>query len=306
MTRRSALHDGETDVGLARRRRRGELFSLRPGVYLSATHHEQVRHESRHRLLALATQWVVASDACFSHASAAVLHGIPLWSVPLDRVQMTRPGVNGGHRRKTLHVHMSRITDEDITVLDGIPVTTPARTVVDLARTVGFEQAVAIADAALFLGLTTTEELSAQVGRAARYRGIARARRVVSFADGRSESVGESRSRVLLTAAGVAPVDLQAVMRNERGGFLGRVDFLFAGRRTIGEFDGEMKYGRLSADPARTVFDEKVREDGLREAGFAVVRWTWRDLVDPAQLAARIRRAIPRQVGSGGTRAPVA
>ena len=207
---------------------------------------------------------------------------------------------------KALHMHMSRITDEDVTMLDGVPWTTPARTVVDLARTVGFEQAVAIADAALFRGLTTTEELSAQVARATRCCGIARARRVVSFADGRSESVGESRSRVLLTAAGVAPVDLQAVMRNERGGFLGRVDFLFAGRRTIGEFDGEMKYGRLWPIPRARSSTRRSAQDGLRDAGFAVVRWTWRDLADPAQLAARIRRAIPRQVGCGDTRAPVA
>ena len=189
---------------------------------------------------------------------------------------------------------MSRITDEDVAVHDGVPVTSPARTVVDLARSVGFEQAVVIADAALFQGLTTPAELSAQVDRAARYRGIARARRVVAFADGRSESVGESRSRVLLTAAGVAPDDLQVVLRNGRGGFLGRVDFVFSGGRTIGEFDGEMKYGRLTADPGRTVFDEKVREDRLRDAGFAVVRWTWRDLADPGLLAARIRRAALR------------
>ncbi|MGY1671234.1 hypothetical protein [Geodermatophilus sp. SYSU D00710] len=57
-----------------------------------------------------------------------------------------------------------------------------------------------------------------------------------------------------------------------------------------------MKYGRLlrpGQDPGDAVFDEKRREDAIRDEGWGVVRWTWADLV-PAVLGPRLRRALER------------
>ena len=69
-------------------------------------------------------------------------------------------------------------------------------------------------------------------------------------------------------------------------------DFAWPEQRTVGEFDGKIKYGRLRK-PGQTagdvVFDEKLREDAIRAQGWEVVRWTWADLRDFGPIAAHIR-----------------
>jgi hypothetical protein len=120
---------------------------------------------------------------------------------------------------------------------------------------------------------------------------------VVAFADGRSESVGESRSRVLLHKLGLAPSALQLRITDSEGSFLGRSDFAWEEQRVLGEFDGRIKYGRLlrpGQDPGDAVFEEKRREDAMRDAAWEVVRWTWSDLSVPAALGRRVQRALDR------------
>lgn len=66
-------------------------------------------------------------------------------------------------------------------------------------------------------------------------------------------------------------------------------------QRTVAEFDGKVKYGRLrrpGEDPGEAVFREKRREDAVRAADQAVVRWTWHDLDDFAPTAAHLRRTL--------------
>jgi hypothetical protein len=78
---------------------------------------------------------------------------------------------------------------------------------------------------------------------------------------------------------------------------VGRTDFCWEVHRTLGEFDGRIKYGRLlrpGQDASDVVFDEKRREDALRDLGWQVVRWTWDDLGSPSRLAERISRAFAR------------
>lgn len=75
------------------------------------------------------------------------------------------------------------------------------------------------------------------------------------------------------------------------------MDFAWPEHRTIGEFDGRVKYGRLlrpGEDAGEVVFREKVREDLLRDAGWQVVRWVWADLDRPHVVADRVRRAFRR------------
>jgi hypothetical protein len=65
--------------------------------------------------------------------------------------------------------------------------------------------------------------------------------------------------------------------------------------RTVGEFDGQVKYGRLlppGQEPGDAVFAEKIREDEIRATGLAVVRWTWGDLPRFETVAERLRRAV--------------
>ena len=119
----------------------------------------------------------------------------------------------------------------------------------------------------------------------------------MAFSDGRSESVGESRSRVLLHRWGVAPSALQFDVHRHDGSRIGRTDFAWEGRRVLGEFDGRIKYGRLlrpGQEAGDVVFEEKRREDAMRDEGWGVVRWVWADLGVPQRLAARVRRSLQR------------
>lgn len=254
-----------------------------------------------HRLQIEAAVRQLGPGAVVSHVSAAVIYGLPVWALPLERVHVTRDRSSGARRNRDVHVHAAALPVDDVTVVDGLTVTTPARTVVDIARSAGFEPAVALADAALARPdqdtppLVEPHELTTALGRAVRRPGAGAARRAVAFADGLSGSVGESRSRVAMAAAGLPVPALQWDVRGVSGMFLGRVDFAWPEYRTVGEFDGKIKYGRLlrpGQDPGEVVFQEKLREDAIRDEGWTVVRWIWPDLTRFDGIVARLLRTL--------------
>ena len=122
----------------------------------------------------------------------------------------------------------------------------------------------------------------------------------MAFADNRSESDGESRSRVILHKVGLALPTLQLPIGTALGDC--RVDFGWEEERVVGEFDGQVKYGRLlrpGQDPGQAVFDEKRREDAIRDENWGVVRWTWSELASPLRLGRRVERALERGPGVG-------
>ena len=191
-------------------------------------------------------------------------------------------------------VHSAHLEPDEITVIDGIRVTTVPRTVIDIARSSPFEQAVVVGDSALQKRMTTTAELREHLLRARKRPGVRAAAKVIDFVDGRSESVGESRARVAMHHSGMPTPELQANVFDDEGELIARVDFLFEELGVIVEFDGKIKYqkelrGNLSAE--EVVIAEKLREDRLRALGWVVVRITWADLENPQRLAARIHAA---------------
>ena len=130
---------------------------------------------------------------------------------------------------------------------------------------------------------------------------MAKARQSLEFLDPRSESVGESASRVAMWEVGVATPILQYEVLGFDGRFVGRSDFGWPEFRTLGEFDGRIKYGRLLKDgqtAGDVIVDEKRREDALRELGWQVVRWLWEDLRHPQALRERLERAFARGLAS--------
>jgi hypothetical protein len=279
---------------IARLTRTGELERVRRGAYAPLSTATDDRE--RHRRLVEATVRQTSDAAVVSHQSAAALHELPIWADGLTRVHLTRDRPTGAKVRRFVHQHSGPLTPAQITEMDGIRVTTLARTVVDLGRSLPFQRAVPVADAALAGGLLhdgLEQELVAAAGRT----GIGAARRTVAFSDGRSESVGESVSRVVLYRAGVAAPELQYEVCDRNGRLIGRADFCWAKERTLGEFDGKVKYGRL-LKPGQTasdvVYAEKLREDLLRDLGWQVVRWVWADLADPRALVERLERAFIR------------
>lgn len=297
LRRADAVRQGYSDAELARLVRRRELQRLQRGAYTVAPHELPTDAVARHAVVVRATLAGLRAPSVISSLSAAAVYALPIWGVRLDRVHVLRRPPAHGNGSSRLHVHVARLADEDRTVLDGVPVTTATRTVVDVARSAPFETAVVIADAALRLGLTSDARLRECLTRMGAVAGVRAAARVLVFADGLSESVGESRSRVLLHRLALPAPDLQVRVLRPDGSAIGRCDFGWQRHRTLGEFDGRIKYGRLlrpGQDPGDVVFAEKRREDDLREHRWEVTRWTWADLDRPSVIAARIRRAFLR------------
>src|SRR5690606_30204176 len=108
--------------------------------------------------------------------------------------------------------------------------------------TASFESAVVTADGALARPATSRQGLLTTFEQMRDWPGARAAGRVVSFADGRSESVGESRHRVQLDRIGLPAPELQVVIPGAARE--DRVDFFFRDCATVGEFDGREKYGR--------------------------------------------------------------
>lgn len=294
MTRADALGVGYSDVDIRTLLRRGEWHPLRRGVYLRTDPPPSA--EARHRLVVAAAMPTVSDRSAISHQSAAVLHGIPLWKVPRRRVHVTRAGFDSSRTTGTLYTHPAGPEFDTVTV-EGLPVVAAARTVLDIARTLPFEEAVVAADGALHREIVTPDELADELVATKGRTGAARAAAVIGFADGRSESVGESRSRVALRRAGLPMPDLQVRVFDCAGVEIARCDFGYAELRVAAEFDGFVKYGRLlrpGEEAGDVVFREKQREDRLRDAGWIVIRWVWDELGRPAVIVARVREALRR------------
>jgi hypothetical protein len=253
---------------------------------------------ARHRLAVIAAASQLGAGVVFSHVSAAVLHGLPLWATPLDRVHGTRHRRSGASISRHLHLHAAALDPDEIVVVDGVLVTSIARTLADLARLLPFEQALVPADAALHRHRVTRAELDATLDRAARRPGNPAARRVLAFARPGADSPGESRSRLAIHRAGLPDPALQHEVRAPDGRVLGQVDFWWEEFDTAGEFDGRVKYGRAlrpGQDPGEVVFAEKVREDAIRGDGHGMVRWVWSE-IDPFDgVARRLRAAFGRR-----------
>lgn len=289
---RELVTNGLTKLAISNEVRRGTLHRVRRGAYATRDDTDPAR---AHRRLLDATLAVTHPGAVVSHGSAAVLHGLPVPAAALDRVHLTRDRDGGGQRRRWVQVHGHHLDPEDVWQVDGLATTSPARTVVDLACGSRLPDAVAVGDAALGQG-AEVGDLLAVLARVGPRRGIATARRAIELLDARSESYGESVSRVLMAGRGLAPTP-QVLVYDRRGAFVGRVDFAWPELGVVGEFDGRVKYGRDLApkqDPTDVLWDEKLREDRLRELGWLVVRWTWADLQHPDEWLARLVRTLGR------------
>ncbi|MHB8275584.1 MAG: hypothetical protein ACYDC9_12635 [Dermatophilaceae bacterium] len=105
----------------------------------------------------------------------------------------------------------------------------------------------------------------------------------------RSESPGESRTRVILTGLGYTDVEPQARVTDGHGRIVARVD-LMVRRVLVVEFDGAVKYE--GAEGREALVAEKKREDLLRKLGYGIVALVWSDLADPARVQAKMLAEI--------------
>lgn len=276
--------------GLSRDVSDGRKVRLRRGVYVETPVWSALEPTAQAVLRMHALQAVSARPLVFSHWSAAVLHGLP---VPDDRLHTPMVTVPPGSGRAFVGALARDIElpQPSVTRIGGLLVTDLSRTVVDIAAAAPFRQAVAVADAALHLSpperrpaalLAMRDAWDAVPGRR-EYRKVAE---VLDFADGDTESVGESESRVTMRVLRLPKPVLQHEFWVGRR-LIARVDFWFPDYRTAGEMDGRGKYvdPRMNGgNAAQVVYAEKRREDEVRALDVRFVRWGWREATDPALL----------------------
>ncbi|MDJ0336491.1 hypothetical protein QMG83_14785 [Salinibacterium sp. G-O1] len=269
--------------------RRGELVKVGRGTYappVDSILPEQERTLQRYLVRMHAAQVVQPTPPIFSHRSAAMAWGLPAVEPLPPLLHVASGAAAGGRSTKQFTRHG---TDPgEVSVIDGLHVTSLQRTVIDVARTASFREAVCVADAALSgardaAGAVTRNPLSKaelfeELVSAGRGRGVAQARAVVDFADGASGSPGESCSRVGMHLLHLPPPILQQPFF-DRHGLIGYTDFWWKHHRLMGEFDGASKYTNpvylRGRSPARALADEKKREDRLRASGRGMSRWGW-------------------------------
>ena len=272
--------------------RAGALVRVRRGVYATRPAVESADGDSRqgHALHVAVARTAVGRHAVASHQSAAVLHGIDLLRKPADGVVwLTRPpGQKHGQQFEGIHLYSARLPEKHVTTLYGMRVTTATRTVVDLARSLTYMEGVVAVDSALRMGKTTDFGLADVLRSCARWPGSDRARRAADFGSADAESVLESCARVVFAEAGLPPPVLQAAIATADAEFIGRVDFCWPAYQVIAEADGMAKY-----EEPRRAREQIMRDIRLRDAGYKVVHFTWRELFDtPKRVIARIRTAF--------------
>jgi hypothetical protein len=293
-SRAQAMAAGYTQEQIRARLTDGRWERVRYGQYVERVDVSALvpwdQQTFRHRrLVHAAMNSMRRGSAVVSHHSALVLHGIPVWHADLAEVQLTRTSGRCGSKAGVRH-HQGILTPADTTEVDGLAVTSVARAVAETASTTSFEAAVVSTDAALRRRGVGVEEFRRLLTVTECWPGSPTIRAALTFADPLSESVGESRLRVLLHDEGLPRPILQAVFEDDAG-FVGRVDFYFPEYNTVVEFDGLLKYGDGSRE---ALIQEKIREDRLRALGLEVVRITWADLAHPARTAMRVRQAFSR------------
>lgn len=268
------------------RRARGVLIGLHRGVYA-------VGHRPRAReAWWLAAVLAAGPDAVLSGRSAAALwhlrHGDGARCEVTKASGVVRPGI---------HARCVALPGDERTVHDGIPVTTPMRTVLDLSAITdrrGLEKAMREAE---YLRLYDGFALVRLLKRHPRRRGTRTLRAIVAETDlgrDRTRSVMEERFLAFLDAHGLPAPEVNEEL--DVGRAQPEVDCHWPDQRLVVELDSR------AAHATRTAFEaDRTRDRRLLAAGWRVVRITWRELhLRPGEVAADLRgllAARPREPG---------
>ena len=293
--RREAVAHAVDDATLRRATRSGVLVRVRHGAYAFAAGWDDLDDRGRHVLRSRAAMRVLGDRVALSHHSASAVFDLDLWDVPLEQVHVTRLDGGAGRSEGDVRHHEALVLDSDLVRLHGAPVVRPVRAALESASLSGLERGLVTVDSGLRNGLFTAADLAAQHALMQSWPGAQHLHVVTRLADGRSGSVGESRSRYLFYIQRLPAPVLQFPVY-DGGRLVGISDFAWPGSGLLGEFDGRVKYGRLlrpGEDAGDAVFREKRREDLLRRlTGWRMVRLVWADLHSPERTAAWLRSEL--------------
>ncbi|MFU8814467.1 MAG: type IV toxin-antitoxin system AbiEi family antitoxin domain-containing protein [Pseudomonadales bacterium] len=258
--------------------RAGRLRRLHRGVFQVAAAGATPRAAEMAALLACGH-----SGSVISHRSAAQLWGLTV-DRPETRVDVTVAGRNPGRKPGIVIHRVAALDRRDVRKVDGVPTTAPARTLLDLAAVLSFDDLEAAYAETRGRGLVRHRDFPALLARNRGRRGAKALRRLLDFErdHGISRSQAERRFLALARAAGL----LAPKVNTRVGGF--EVDFMWPEQRVIVEVDGFAFHGD------RVAFErDRERDASLAALGCVVMRVTWQQLVGRREaVIARVASAL--------------
>jgi very-short-patch-repair endonuclease len=260
---------------------RGVLHVVHRGVY--AVGHRLLTRDG-HRMAAVLA---AGPGAVLSHRSAAALWGMRDTSRAAIEVTAAEKC-----RRPRIEAHRAVLLPDEVTVRRGIPVTTAARTLFDLATVLTPQQLEHAFNEAQVRRLTSPVSLADLLSRYPRRAGNAATRRVLAT----HAAMGETVTRSRLERRFLALIDAHALPRPRvnRIGDHGELDAMWEDARLVVELDGYATHGTRRAFEA-----DRARDRALQVAGWRVVRITWRQLTTDADTIARQLRILLRDTVPG-------
>jgi len=256
--------------------RTGRLHPVHRGVYMVG-----------HRAKTANAWWMAAvlaggDDAVLSHRSAAALHRIRQWARPSDDVTVPR----ALHRRGRIVWHRAALPDDEVTMTDGIPVTTPVRTIFDLAALLDrrqVERAMHEAEVRQLLDALSLRDLLARhpSARGAGTIEAILASKDCAFAYTRNDFEELFHSFLVDRGFPIPRFNVRIWLANRWI----EADAVWDEERVIAELDG-----RAVHNSDRNFDGDRARDRRLQAIGWRVARITWRQLNDePEEVEADLR-----------------
>jgi hypothetical protein len=195
--------------------------------------------------------------------SAAALHG-SLW---IDAKLPAELNHRSRHKTDGIMLHSDDLSDDERCLVRDVPATTPARTAFDLGRRKGLTTAVIRLDALLRATQLKSPDVELLIEHHRGARGVVQLREAIDLADAGAESPQETRTRLVLTAAGLRPERTQIEVFDGYGYFVGRIDMGWLRWRVGVEYEGAQHW----TDPAKRTRDiDRYAE--FEELGWRIIR----------------------------------
>lgn len=218
-------------------------------------------------------------NATLAGLSAAAVFGTR-WLDPTAPAEVVR---TRRHTQAGIIVHTYCLDDDDVTLVDGMRVTTPARTAFDIARSRDAREAVPILDALLRATRTTPADVADLGARKPRMPGVRDVLEMLELVDPGAESPQESRLRLIVVKAGLPKPETQIEFLH-----LGvRVDMGWPEWKVALEYDGVQHWN----DPRQRARDIE-RIELLEAEGWVVIRVSASMMRHPRQITERVRAKL--------------
>lgn len=263
------------------------LVTLRRGVYIERAGYLSMTANDQSLARAVAA-CLARPGSVISHHSAALVHDLPLvGSRPAEpALTIAIPGGVHGRRDRAGSLRAAWLPDWQVERRGAWAVTSPARTVCDLAREQPALSALVAIDAALSRGLTTRRAVLEVAIGCSWWPGGAALSGLLREADSGAESPYETVARLSCRELGLGPVP--QVWAYDDNGPIGCGDLWLPQLWSFLEVDGDVKYTQ-AANP-EILLDEKRRQERLQRAGFGVARVAAREARLTSVISARVEQ----------------